>query len=146
MRFSPDGRLLAIGAFDGYTQLWDVRARRPVGPRLTGHEAGVLNAEFSPGGGMLATTAFDGTAILWDLRSRRSLGTLPSPAGATAARFTPDGRHLFVLRETGVALRWEVTPGAWSRHACRVAGRDLTRDEWTGLATTQKFRRVCPGS
>jgi WD40 repeat protein len=144
VRFSPDGRLLALGSVDGYTQLWDVATRRPTGPQLAGHEAPVLSAEFSPDGRMLATTAFDGTVILWDVRSRRSLGTLPAPAAATAVRFSRDGRRLFVLRETGLALRWEVTPDAWSEHACRVAGRDLTRAEWTDLVSAEDYQRVCP--
>jgi WD40 repeat protein len=133
-----------VAAFDGYTRLWDVATRRPAGAPLTGHEAGVATAEFSPDGRMLATSGFDGTVILWDLRSRRSLGTLPGPLGFTAARFSRDARRLFVLRETGLALRWEVTPDAWSEHACRVAGRDLTRAEWADLVPDEDYRRVCP--
>jgi WD40 repeat protein/class 3 adenylate cyclase/tRNA A-37 threonylcarbamoyl transferase component Bud32 len=144
VRFSPDGRLLAVAAFDGYTRLWNVATRRPAGAPLTGHEAGVATAEFSPDGRMLATSGIDGTVILWDLRSRRSLGTLPGPLGFTAARFSRDARRLFVLRETGLALRWEVTPDAWSQHACRVAGRDLTRAEWADLVPDEDYRRVCP--
>ena len=31
VRFSPDGRLLAVSAFEGYTQLWDVAGRRRTG-------------------------------------------------------------------------------------------------------------------
>jgi WD40 repeat protein/class 3 adenylate cyclase/tRNA A-37 threonylcarbamoyl transferase component Bud32 len=143
VRFSPDGRLLAVAAFDGYTQLWDVATRRRAGAPLTGHEGGVATAEFSPDGRMLATSGLDGTVILWDLRSRRSLGTLPGPLGFTAARFSRDGRRLFVLRDTGLALRWEVTPDAWSQHACRVAGRDLTRAEWADLVPDEDYRRVC---
>jgi WD40 repeat protein len=142
-RFSPDGRLLAVAADDGYTRLWDVATRRRAGAVLAGHEDGVVTAEFSPDGRMLATSGFDGTVILWDLRSRRSLGTLPGAVGFTTTRFSPDGRRLFVLRETGLALRWEVTPDAWSQHACRVAGRDLTRAEWAEFVPDEDYRRVC---
>jgi WD40 repeat protein/class 3 adenylate cyclase/tRNA A-37 threonylcarbamoyl transferase component Bud32 len=142
VRFSPDGRLLAVTAFDGSTRLWDVATRRP-GAALAGHEQSAINAEFSPDGRLLATSGFDGTVILFDVGSRRALGTLPGPAVGAAARFAPDGRRLFVLRETGLALRWEVTPDAWSRHACRVAGRDLTRAEWGDAVPDQEYRRVC---
>ncbi len=143
VRFSPDGRLLAVTSYQGYTQLWDVASRRRAGRRLTGHEGGVLGAEFSPDGRMLATTGGDGTAILWDVASRRALGTLPGPLGWVAARFTPDGRHLFVLRDSGDAERWEVDPDAWSEYACRVAGRELTRAEWSEFVPDQDYRRVC---
>jgi WD40 repeat protein len=143
VRFSPDGGLLAVSSNRGYTQLWDVATRRPTGPRLTGHEGAVLNAEFSPDGRMLATTGTDGTVILWDVASHRALGTLPGRSGWVTARFTPDGRRLFVLHDTGEAERWEIDPDAWSRHACRVAGRELTRAEWHELVPDQDPRPVC---
>ena len=76
-------------------------------------------------------------------QSRRTLGTLPGLHGWVAARFTPDGRRLFVLHDLGGAQRWEVTPAMWSRHACRVAGRELTRTEWEELAPDQDYRSVC---
>ena len=146
VRFSPDGRLLAVSSNRGYTQLWDVATRRRTGPRLTGHEGHVVSAEFSPDGRMLATTGSDGTVILWDVESRRALGTLPGRHGWVTARFTPDGRHLFVLHDTGEAERWEVDPDAWSRHACRVAGRELTRAEWDEFVPDQDYRSICGGS
>ena len=144
VRFSPDGRLLAVTSFAGYTQLWDVAEGRRNGPPLRGHEGDVINAEFSPDGRMLATSGFDGNVILWDVESHRSLGTLPGRQfGSVAARFTPDGRRLFVMHQTGAAQRWEVTPDAWSRHACRVAGRELMPAEWEELVPDQEYRPVC---
>jgi WD40 repeat protein len=103
----------------------------------------VYNAEFSPDGRMLATSSSDGTVILWDVESRRAVGTLPAPPDGLAARFTPDGRRLFTLGDSGSMTRWEVSPDAWSRRACRVAGRDLTRAEWKELVPDQDYRPVC---
>jgi WD40 repeat protein len=142
-RFSPDGRLLAVGAFEGYTQLWDVARHKRVGAPLRGHEHEVYNAEFSPDGRMLATSSSDGTVILWDVESRRAVGTLPAPPDGLATRFTPDGRRLFTLGDSGAMTRWEVSPDAWSRRACRVAGRELTRAEWKELVPDQDYRPVC---
>jgi len=143
VRFSPDGRLLAVSSAAASTQLWDVARRRRIGAPLKGHEFDVFNAEFSPDGRLLATSGFDGTVILWDVATRRALGTLPGPLGPTSVRFAPNGRHLFVLDDTGRAQRWEITPDAWSRYACRVAGRELTRAEWEQLVPDQSYRRVC---
>ena len=142
VRFSPDGRLLAVTS-PHYTQLWDVAKRRRIGPPLRGHEGVVFTSEFSPDGRTLATSGSDGSVILWDVESRRSLGKLPGPLGQISSRFTPDGQRLFVLHELGAAQRWEVSPDAWSKHACRVAGRELTRAEWEELVPDQDYRRVC---
>ena len=67
----------------------------------------------------------------------------PESLGPASVRFTPDGRRLFVLDDTGTGQRWEVSPDAWSRHACRVAGRGLTRAEWEQVIPGQSYRRVC---
>jgi WD40 repeat protein len=142
VRFSPDGRLLAVTS-SHYTQLWDVAKRRRIGPPLRGHEGLVFTSEFSPDGRTLATSGSDGSVILWDVESRRSLGKLPGRLGQISSRFTPDGQRLFVLHELGAAQRWEVGPDAWSKHACRVAGRELTRAEWDELVPDQDYRAVC---
>jgi WD40 repeat protein/class 3 adenylate cyclase/tRNA A-37 threonylcarbamoyl transferase component Bud32 len=143
VRFSPDGRLLAVVS-PHYTQLWDVAKRRRLGPPLRGHEGLVFTAEFSPDGRTLATSGSDGSVILWDVRSRRTLGKLPGRLGQISGRFTPNGRRLFVLHELGGAQRWDVSPDAWSKHACRVAGRELTEAEWDEFVPDQDYRRVCP--
>jgi WD40 repeat protein len=142
VRFSPDGRLLAVTS-SHYTQLWDVAKRRRIGPPLRGHEGLVFTSEFSPDGRTLATSGSDGSVILRDVESRRSLGKLPGPLGQISSRFTPDGQRLFVLHELGTAQRWEVSPDAWSKHACRVAGRELTQAEWDELVPDQEYQRVC---
>jgi WD40 repeat protein len=143
VRFSPDGRLLAVTS-SHYTQLWDVAGRRRIGPPLRGHEGFVFTSDFSPDGRTLATSGSDVGVTLWDVESHRSLGTLPGQKGQISTRFTPDGRRLFVLDELGVSQRWEVSPDAWSRHACRVAARELTRAEWEELVPDQDYRPVCP--
>ena len=140
--FSPDGRLLAVTS-SHYTQLWDVAGRRRIGSPLRGHEGFLFTSEFSPDGRTLATSGSDVGVTLWDVESHHSLGTLPGQLGQMSTRFTPDGRRLFALGELGAAQRWEVSPDAWSRHACRVAGRELTRAEWEELVPDQDYRPVC---
>jgi WD40 repeat protein len=142
VRFSPDGRLLVVTSAHS-VQLWEAATRRRIGPPLRGHEGLVFTSEFSPDGRTLATSGSDGDVILWDVASRRAIGKLPGPTGQISGHFTPDGRRLFVLHELGEAQRWEVSPDAWSRQACRVAGRDLTRAEWVELVPDQDYRRVC---
>ena len=48
--------------------------------------------------------------------------------------------YLFSAYADGSAYRWPVTVGAWADQACRVAGRNFTREEWrrfvAGAATS----------
>ena len=37
----------------------------------------------------------------------------------------------------------DLSPKAWSDHACRIAGRDLTPREWREAVPEQAHRRVC---
>ncbi|HKE68096.1 MAG TPA: hypothetical protein VKB55_02510 [Nocardioidaceae bacterium] len=38
----------------------------------------------------------------------------------------------------------ETDPAAWQTHACAVAGRNLTGDEWTAAFPDRACRETCP--
>lgn len=64
-------------------------------------------------------------------------------AGVTpAVAFEPSGRLL--ITELGSALEWPLDRPTLQHFACRVAGRELTRDEWKNLLPSRPYRRVCP--
>jgi eukaryotic-like serine/threonine-protein kinase len=66
MAFSPDGRLLAMGAGDRFVGLWSVATGREL--RRLDAQADVLrHVAFSPDGRLLAATANDDDIRLWDL-------------------------------------------------------------------------------
>jgi len=44
--------------------------------------------------------------------------------------YTPDGRYLFAAYGDGTADPWPVSQRAWEQHACAVAGRNFTHEEW----------------
>ena len=48
VRFTPDGRALAIGRSEGYAELISTRTWRPVSPRLGGHTGEVTSAGHQP--------------------------------------------------------------------------------------------------
>jgi WD40 repeat protein len=142
--FTPDGRFLVAGSTDGWARLWSTRTWQPVTPKLGGHTGEVLWASTSPDGRMLATGGTDGTIRLFDLGAHQTIGALlPGlPNRPLAPLFTPDG-HVLAVTNAGRAYRWDIRPSAWNRRACVVAGRPLTRAEWSELVGERRYRPAC---
>ena len=59
-------------------------------------------------------------------------------------RYTPDGSKLIVVYEDGKGFVWPVSLRAREDHACAVAGRNFTREEWSRFVG-RRYLNVCPG-
>lgn len=141
--FSPDGRLLGAGTEDGKVVLWDASDGTRLGSPIQVATGAVDPISFSPDGRLLAASSGDQTVTLWDLGSRKRLGSsFPIEQGvAPAARFAPDGD--LVIDYSADAAMWPTDLRTWERFACQVAGRDLTRAEWTDLLPDRPYTNVC---
>ena len=60
------------------------------------------------------------------------------------AQFTRDGSKLVTLYKDGHGTVWPGTLSAWKEHACRVAGRNLTKEEWSRYVTSRSYSKTCP--
>jgi WD40 repeat protein/tRNA A-37 threonylcarbamoyl transferase component Bud32 len=112
-KFSPDGRLIAVGLKERGIELWDARLLKPTGARLleTGGEVKAL--AFSADGETLAAVTSNGKASVWDMESR-SLREGPFDVDrccALGVSFSADGTMLATAGKDGVML-WKVTTGA----------------------------------
>jgi WD40 repeat protein len=65
MRFSPDGKILALGQDNGTIKLWDVGNDKAIAT-LSGHTGRVESLAFSADGKMLASGSEDKTVKIWD--------------------------------------------------------------------------------
>jgi hypothetical protein len=52
---------------------------------------------------------------------------------------TPDGTRPIAAYETGDSYRWDIRPESLVRQACHVAGRRLTRAEWTEFLPSRDY-------
>lgn len=59
--------------------------------------------------------------------------------------FAPNGAYLYAIADTGDAYRWDVRPAPWARAACAIAGRALTRAEWTDALPDRPYTPACRG-
>jgi hypothetical protein len=110
LAFSPDGRALATGHYNGTVRLLEV-ATGGERHRFEGHQAAVQALAFSPHGLRLASGSDDTTALVWDLRGRAvelSPDTLErlwlDLAAADAARAFDALRILAAVPDRAVAL------------------------------------------
>ncbi len=143
LAWSPDGKTLASGEDDQWTQFWDPQSGKLTGS-LGGSDAAVVGVAYSPDGKTLATADLARRLALWDLtgdqkaiRSWAVGGRLPKFAAGAAPTigaifFTPDGKGLLTCDTLGLSSinRWEVASGKrlWQIDAngCCAASADGT--------------------
>jgi len=55
----------------------------------------------------------------------------------------PDGSGLIAAYDTGRAYLWDIQPASLIKHACQVAGRQLTRAEWDEALPGRRYDPAC---
>ncbi len=107
MSFSPDGRLLAAGAYmDGTIRLSDITTGREV-QVLLGAPASVYGVAFSPDGLLLASFGDDEIVRVWQMASGHELRSLLVP-GIDEIEFSPDGFWLATRTDQGKLAIWGI--------------------------------------
>ena len=108
---SPDGEKMVTFLVEK-TKIWDAKAGvlHATLPKI----GKARDAAFSPDGNWLATASEDNktaVAVIWNVADGAAKLTLPpSPNGAKAVQFSPDGKILITANDKGVNL-WRVETG-----------------------------------
>lgn len=137
--FSPDGKLLATGAFDGTTTIWSVESGKQV-QTLVGHEWVVLSLAFSPDGKWLVTGSHDasGTAIRWDVRTGKRLCNIEGHRGEIqSAAVSPDAKLIATGTDWGQILISDAESGRNRRELSHAE----ENQGWPGYVLSLAFSR-----
>jgi WD40 repeat protein/DNA-binding SARP family transcriptional activator len=142
--FSPDGRLLMVGGGTGTVGFFDLGAGAWVAPPVAAHKDSAY-VRFSPDGSLAVSGSYDGAVVLWDPALGRRIGAIQPTALLSNPSFLPDGTTVIIPAiADGEVYRWDTRPVAWIDHACAVAGRQFTQDEWTTIFGETPYRQTCP--
>lgn len=139
---SQEGVLFGTSA--GAITRYDLATLEPLG-ELAGARGEVNTLQFSEDGRLLLATSNDQSAALYDVDTGNRLG---DPIATSApliypAFLRPDGKALAVTDADGVVV-WDLDPEHLVDAACALAGRDLTRSEWTSyLNDLGSYRETC---
>jgi WD40 repeat protein len=107
--FSPNGRHMATGSWDGIAHVFDSKTGKELA-RL--HHAGAVNAiTFSPDSRYLATGSEDGTARMFDAKTGKELARLVHKKAVSAIAFSPDGRYVATASVDGTARMFGAMSG-----------------------------------
>jgi WD40 repeat protein len=92
----------------------------------------IANLRFVRHGELLVVVSLDGTVRLWDVEKKEFAGVIWDGTGAipgNALTYDEATDSLWVF-SAGNLLRLPLDPQRWLERACKLAGRDLTQDEW----------------
>lgn len=96
VKYSPDGRLLAIGGYKGEVLLWDVQSAKLVRKMMASKEA-ITSMSFSPDAKSLVTCSGEGSH-LWDVITGKAIQLEEAGFECNYSRFSPDGGHLVLVK------------------------------------------------
>jgi eukaryotic-like serine/threonine-protein kinase len=104
--FSPDGKTIMTGDYDGWAYLWDAATAKRLAT-LSHEGSAVIWPAWASDGKTLATSGED-KVWLWDITGK-SLGIIDHPARVGALAFSPKGPWLLSGCRDGYARVWDVT-------------------------------------
>ncbi|MDB6003641.1 MAG: translocation protein TolB [Prosthecobacter sp.] len=112
LAISPDGKMIATGAYDQKIRLWDAATGKELA-MLKGHNGVVNGLSFRPDGKVLASASADRTVKLWSIPGGQRLETLSQPTKEqTSVVFSADGKQLFAAGGDNRIRVWQISADA----------------------------------
>jgi WD40 repeat protein/serine/threonine protein kinase len=140
--FSPDGRLLAVGYFDGCVRLWDFHNEALLAEfnEHWGEDNYVWSVAFNPSGTILASADNVGNVCFYDVRRRTALPSSKEHSlRVWRVTFSPDGQRLASASDDGTIKLWNVET---RRSALTLKGH-LGAVAWVCFSPDSKLMASC---
>ncbi len=144
----PKGRYLAVGYDNGTLRFYSQTDGHLLAPPQPATGGPIFNVSASPDGRYVtASGGAVATVAVFDTATYRRTGlnlpvTLPGDDLVTRTRFALDDSVIVVERRE-VQL-FPLKPASLMARACRLAGRNLSRDEWAEVLPTRRYEKTCP--
>ena len=143
-QLSPDGSTAALGTTDRGASSRTPAPERFVRARTRAHDRPCCFLSWSSDGHAVAGTSRDGIASLWDGSTGELVGTAKIPEVASApVEFLPDGHTVTIATYTDGVYLWDTSVEAALDHACALAARNFTADEWATFFPGQPSQETC---
>jgi len=148
LAYSPDGRFLAAGMFNGQIRVWDTSTRDLVSVMGKPGSDRVWSIDFSPDGRKLAAGGEDETVRLWDISTGSAALTMPQDAGPVyGVSYSPDGRFVASGGADSILYIWDALTGGivitLTGHTSDINSVDYSADgRWVASGSSDKTVRI----
>lgn len=146
VEFGADDDTLFAATTDSRIVELDLPSLQPAGRAFPTLGAPGANLNISDDGSLVMVVDSSNRLTVFDAATRTPLGdpfVLGDPAEPLNGELAPNGQFV-VLGTTDGAEVWDLVPEHWSETACRLAGRNLTQQEWdTYLPNAGAYQRTC---